>query len=219
MEKFFDLLKVMAEKYLIQTVASVTLAILGVAFLPNLFGMTDKVGKTLYGVLIFCLGFLLIQGAKRICTITKNKAAKKGEKCLFDEMEKREIEENEAEAIAQLWDYVDSLGLQDRHYLAEFLESDNQPIEVMGETFGSGLLTNRNIVACTEKQQKCSSAPNRKIEFEGRLVFSSPDITYMTYSSPTRLYRLKDDFFKLLKHSHEKYGKISHFDTEEQENG
>lgn len=219
MEKLIELLKIIAEKYLIQTVASVALAILGVAFIPNLFGMTNRVGKTLYGVLIFCLGFLLIQGAKHICTIVKNKAAEKNKKRLSDEWEKREAEKSEAKTIAQLWDYVDSLTPQDRHYLVGFLKTGNQPIEVMGEAFGSKLLINRSIVACMEKQQKCAQAPNRKIEFEGHLVFPSPDITYMTYSSPTKLYRLKDDFFKLLKHSYEEYGKISHFDMEEQENG
>ena len=52
MEKLIDLLKIIAEKYLVQAVASVAVAILGVAFLPNLFGMTNRVGKTLYGVLI-----------------------------------------------------------------------------------------------------------------------------------------------------------------------
>ena len=65
MEKLVDLLKIIAEKYLVQTLASVALAILGVAFLPNLLDMTNKVGKTMYGVLIFCFGFLLIQGTNR----------------------------------------------------------------------------------------------------------------------------------------------------------
>ena len=219
MEKLVDLLKIIAEKYLVQTVASVALAILGVAFLPNLLDMTNKVGKTLYGVLIFCLGFLLIQGAKQIYTIAKNKVAEKNKKRLSDELRKREADENEAEAIEQLWDYVDSLGLRDRHYLSEFLKTDNQPIEVMGEALGFRLLANRNIVACTDKKQKCVPAPNRKVEFEGHLVFPPPDASYMAYSAPTKLYRLKDDFFELLKHSYEKYGKISHFDMEDQENG
>ena len=44
-------------------------------------------------------------------------------------------------------------------------------------------------------------------------------MTYPAYASPTKLYRLKDDFFILLKYSYEKYGKISHFDMEDQENG
>lgn len=109
MEKLIDLLKIIAEKYLVQAVASVAVAILGVAFLPNLFGMTNRVGKTLYGVLIFCLGFLIIQGAKHICTIVKNKAVEKNKRRLSDERKKREAEKDEAEAIAQLWDYVDSL--------------------------------------------------------------------------------------------------------------
>lgn len=219
MEKLVDLLKIIAEKYLVQTVASVALAILGVAFLPNLLDMTNKVGKTLYAVLIFCLGFLLIQGAKLIYTIAKNKAAEKNKKRLSDELRKREADENEAKAIERLWDYVDSLGLQDRHYLSEFLKTDNQPIEVMGEAFGFGLLANRNIVACTDKKPKCAPVPNQKVEFEGYLVFPPPDAPYISYPTPTKLYRLKDDFFKLLKHSYDKYGKISHFDTEEKDNG
>ena len=219
MEKLVDLLKIIAEKYLVQTVASVALAILGVAFLPNLLDMTNKVGKTLYAVLIFCLGFLLIHGAKQIYTIAKNKAAEKNKKHLSDELRKREADENEAKAIERLWDYVDSLGLQDRHYLSEFLKTDNQPIEVMGEAFGFGLLANRNIVACTDKKPKCAPVPNQKVEFEGYLVFPPPDAPYISYPTPTKLYRLKDDFFKLLKHSYVKYGKISHFDTEEKDNG
>lgn len=219
MEKLVDLLKIIADKYLVQTVASVALAILGVAFLPNLLDMTNKVGKTLYAVLIFCLGFLLIQGAKQIYTIAKNKAAEKNKKRLSDELRKSEADENEAKAIERLWDYVDSLGLQDRHYLSEFLKTDNQPIEVMGEAFGFGLLANRNIVACTDKKPKCAPVPNQKVEFEGYLVFPPPDAPYISYPTPTKLYRLKDDFFKLLKHSYDKYGKISHFDTEEKDNG
>jgi hypothetical protein len=219
MEKLVDLLKIIAEKYLVQTLASIALAILGVAFLPNLLDMTNKVGKTLYGVLIFCLGFLLIQGAKHSYTIAKNKVAEKNKKRLSDELRKREADENEAEAIEQLWDYVDSLRLQDRHYLSEFLKTDNQPIEVMGEAFGSVLLANRNIVACTDKKQKCAPAPNRKVESEGHLVFLPSDAPFISYPAPTKLYRLKDDFFELLKYSYDKYGKISHFDTEEQENG
>ena len=219
MEKLIDLLKIIAEKYLVQTVASVALAILGVAFLPNLFGMTNRVGKTLYGVLIFCLGFLLIQGVKHICTIVKNKATEKNKKRLSDEREKREAEKSAAKAIARLWDYVDSLIPQDRNYLMEFLKTGNQPIEVIGEAFGNRLLANRDIVACMEQQQKCASTLNRKIEFDGRLVFPPLGITYMEHPSPTKLYRLKDDYFELLKYSYEKYGKISHFNMEEQENG
>lgn len=133
--------------------------------------------------------------------------------------EKREFYIPRLTRERSLWDYVDSLELQDRHYLSEFLKTDNQPIEVMGEAFGFGLLANRKIVACTDKKQKCAPALNRKVEFEGHLVFPPPDVPYMSYPAPTKLYRLKDDFFELLKHSYEKYGKISHFDMEEQENG
>ena len=219
MEKFVDLLKIIAEKYLVQTIASVALAILGVAFIPNLFGMTDKVGKTLYSVLIFCVSFLLIQCAKHIYATAKKIIEKKRKKKLSDELSKKEVQEHEEEVLEELWDYVDSLSPQDKHYLVEFLKNGNQPIEVMGEHFGIGLLNNNNIVACMEKQQKCAPAPSRKIEFDGHLVFPQTDISYMAYSSPTKLYRLKDNFFELLNYSYEKYKRISHFDMEEENDG
>ena len=211
MEKFIDLLRMIAEKHLFQAIASVALAILAVAFLPDLFEMTDKVGKTMYGILVFCLGFLLIQCAKHICAVAKNKVAEREEKRLTDELQQNEAVEKEARAITRLWDYVESLTPQDRFYLVRFLETGNQPIEVMGEPLYNGLLADSDIVACMEKQQKCTPALNFGIEFEGHLVFPPQDIIS---SSPTKLYRLKDDFFELLRLSYEKYGKISHFDME-----
>lgn len=215
MEKFVDLLKIIAEKYLFQAIASAALAILAVAFFPNLFGITDKIGATWYGILIFCLTFLLLRCAKFVFILAKKKTAEKKEKKLSDELEKRKAEERDAKTIEQLWDYVDSLTPQDKHYLIKFLKTGNQPIAIRGAAFDIGLLTNRDFVACTEKQQQCTPTLNQKNESDEYMAFSIPNIN-MIYSSPITLYQLKDDFFELLKYSYEKYGKISHFDMEEE---
>ena len=204
MEKFVDLLKIIAEKHLKGAIASVAITIITVAFLPNLFGIDDKVGKALYGVLIFCIAYLLIECGVHICNSVKSKLK-----------QKRSDELNEKEVLERLWNYVDSLSPQDRNYLFEFHRTGNQPIEVRSNPYGTGLLSNRDIVVCTEKQQKCAPELNRNPELAEQSNFHRPNIPYKTSPTSTKLYRLKDSFFELLKYSYDKYGKISHFDTEE----
>lgn len=217
MEKLIDLLKIFEEKHLIPAIASIALAIFFVIFLPDLFDLTNKAGKVLYIILVFCIAFLLIQFGKYMYSFIKNKIVKRHKQKEATEVQQKEEEELEEKAMENLWDYVDSLSPQDKHYLKEFLITNNKPIEVMGVTF-DGLLSNSSIVACTDKNPESSLYPNRKIELEGHLVYPLPDSLLM-HHSPVKLYRLKDKFFKLLKYSHEKYHKISHFDMEETQNG
>lgn len=197
MEKFVDLLKIMIEKYLVQTVASIAAAIFGVAFLPNLFEMSDDVGKTSYGVLIFCTTFLLIQCIKHIYASTKNHVEKKQKKRLDDELSEKKAKIREKERLEKLWDYVDSLSSKDKQYLVEFLKTGNKPILAIPNRFRDGLLNNNKYVARTERYQ-------------------NPTIAY---SEEAKLYRLRDDFFEQLRYSYDKYGRISHFDMEEENDG
>ena len=216
MEKLIDLLKIFEEKHLISAIASFAFAILGVALAPDFFGLIDSVGEIVYGMLLFCILFLLIQFGKFVYSFIKKKIARKQKQKKAAELQQKIEEEREKKTIEDLWDYVDSLSSQDKHYIMKFLITDNKPIEVSGFVV-SGLLSNSNLVACTEKNNALD--PSSKIEFEGRLVYTPQDIPFMTYQSPVKLYRLKDDFFKLLKYSYKKHHKISHFDMEEEING
>lgn len=211
MEKLLDLLKIFEEKHLIPVIASIAVAILFVTFLPNLFDLTSKAGKVLYLTLVFCIAFLLIYFGKYICSFFKNKIAKKRK-------QKKEEEEQEKEKMEDLWDYVDSLSPQDQCYLMEFLKTNNKPIE-MREVAPNRLLSDSDNVACTEKKQASALDPSRKIEFEGDSMCIPNGISFMEDEPPVKLYRLKDDFFNLLKCSYEKYHKISHFEMEEVQNG
>lgn len=218
MEKLLDLLKIFEEKHLIPVMASIAVAILFVTFLPNLFDLTNKAGKVLYLILVFCIAFLLIHFGKYICSFFKNKIAKKRKQKKIAEFQQKEEEEHEKEMMEILWDYVDSLSPQDQCYLMEFLKTNNKPIE-MREIAPNGLLSDSDNVACTEKKQASALDPSRKIEFEGDSMCIPNGISFMEDEPPVKLYRLKDDFFNLLKCSYEKYHKISHFEMEEVQNG
>ena len=210
MGKIIDLLKVFAEKHLIPAIISIAVAILGVALCPNVLGIEDKVGSALYGLLIFCLCFSFIQFL--VWLFNRIKAARKKGKA---KTRNREFEtRQEKEALEHLWDYVDSLSPQDKKHLKTFLETDNEPIEIEGEFFGYGLLSNNRIVVCTNKPSEPKMENTLTVKTNKNSV--PIDFTKMIYSTPTKLYRLKDDFFELLKYSNDQYHKISHFDLEEQ---
>lgn len=215
MEKFIDILKVISEKHLIPAVISIAVAILCVTLAPDFLEMNQKVGSFLYGVFCFCIMFLICELTKYLHNKLKSRCAEK-EKIKEEKIyRQKKNEEEENEIMENLWSFVDSLSVQDRHYLKIFLDNKNEPIEVLGVPHHYGLLRNQNIVVCTEKRQECGINHEKKIEFDGREVYQSYDIAFRMYKSPTKLYRLKDDFYNELKFSNEKYHRISHFGTEE----
>ena len=218
MEKIADLLKIFADKHLNPSVASLAVSILGVAFLPEALEISNRVGKFLYGVLIFCLCFLLIQLGKYIVKTFKELRSRKEKQEAEEQEKKQEEEAEEKEKLEDLWKYVDALSPQDKDYLRVFLKNGNQPIELMGGEPYRGLLSNKKIVVSTQKPTEVQR--NNTMELEGRKVYIQNMIEYtMVYSTTTTLYKLNDDFYALLKYSLDKYKRISHFDTEEENDG
>lgn len=213
MKKFADILKIFADKHLIPSAASLAVAILGLAFQPEAFGISNQVGKFLYGVLIFCLCFLLIQFGKYGTNIVKNMRAKKIKKIAEKKRCEQLLKDEEKENMENLWKFVDDLSLQDKNYLRVFLENGNTPIECMGGEPYYGLLSNEKCVVSTDRPSGIHR--NNTMEYEGRQVYVPDNWDY----SGIKLYKLTDDFYELLKYSRNKYKRISHFDMEEENNG
>lgn len=217
MEKIADLLKIFADKHLIPSTASLAVSILCVAFLPEALGISNSVGKFFYGVLIFCLFFLLLQFGKWIVKVFKGKITQKAKRRAEDQENKQNEQTKEKESLEKLWKYVDSLSPQDKNYLRVFLKNENQPIELIYEEQGWGLLSNKKIVVSTEKTTRAQF--NNTMELDGRQIYIPNTMEYDEGYSNTTLYKLSDDFYDLLRYSYDKYKRISHFDTEEQDNG
>lgn len=217
MEKIADLLKIFADRHLIPSTASLAVSILCVAFLPEALGISNSVGKFFYGVLIFCLFFLLLQFVKYVVKVFKGMIARKAKRRAEDKENKQNEQAKEKESLEKLWKYVDSLSPQDKNYLRVFLKNENQPIELIYEEQGWGLLSNKKIVVSTEKTTRAQF--NNTMELDGRQIYIPNTMDYDAGYSYTTLYKLSDDFYDLLRYSYDKYKRISHFDTEEQDNG
>ena len=200
MEKIIDLLKVLLGKHLYPAIGSIAMAILFVALKPNLFGIEKRVGKTLYGVLVFCVSFLIIEFSKYIYksykTYQANKKAYKQEQ-ERNKQEQKHIqkleEKNERYALEPLWNLVDTFDYEEKESLLQFVKSGNKPIEIEG-FMCPAYFKNHNIVVHTIKNTTKSE--------------------YRTAKTIT-IYKLRDDFYHTLKLSYEKYHRISHFDLEE----
>lgn len=205
MEKnIIELLKLFIEKYLYQTLISVVVSIFCVAFFPDIFGIYKRMGKFIYGIFLFCITFLIIS----IIIYFKTTIKKKIQQTKY-EREKNSCELQED--LENLWTYVDSLSVEDRNYLKIFLDNGNAPIERNGYPFIQGLFTNTNIILCTEKEKK-------PIKTQNQDEIISSETFYHIYNScvtQNKLYRLRNEFYELLKYSYENYHKISHFDLME----
>lgn len=223
MEKLIDLIKPLIEKYLFTTVSSVALAILGVALLPDIFKLKEYVGSFLYGVLLFCICFLITNLIKHLVNGLKNKRLQfKIEKQQKDLIKTQE-EMRKKQELEELWCYVDKLSPLDKRYLQEFLNNSNTPIEVDNlylSLYPSGLLSNTNVIVSTKKQKNFVDVVKKiNLDEDELMRFALPIDTFSDYSTHSILYKLKDEFYDLLKYSYEQYGKISHFDFKENSNG
>lgn len=214
MDNIVNFLKNFSEKHILQTMASLSIAILGIAFFPNILQMTNRVGKMMYFVLIFCVAFLLIQATKSCISFGTKKYKENSEYKKKSEKEKKKKQDDELEALENLWDFVDSLSAKERMLLRDFLENENSPVEIIGVPRSSRLLCNNKIVAWMDVEETNGLINNTKMEYQGRMVYCLEE-NDKRYSSLTRIYCLKDSFYRQLKLSFEKYHRISHFDLEE----
>lgn len=215
MEKLIDLLKPLIEKYLFTTIISVALAILGVFLFPDVFNLKERAGDFIYGVLLFIIYFLITN------LINHKRIQVKLERQQKDLIKKQE-EIHKKKELEKLWHYVDELNSSDKQYLLEFIRNSNAAIKVDNYSLNlcpSALLNDINVIISTEEQNIIVDHIKRNNLSENIMVFAPPDEPMIGNSIQFRQYKLKDDFYNLLKYSYEKYGKISHFDFKENLNG
>ena len=207
MEKLADVLKVFLEKYFLSTIVSVAVTIVIVAIRPNVFQIAEKTNEILYFVLVFCVVFLLVllicKGFKIIRSIIQNSAAR--------EEHNKYIENENRKALETLWAFVDKLSATDKQTLLDFLKSNNEPIQSSAYYFGDSIFLNDRIMCETvvDTVPEDFEVPIRTPKMDGHIVMP---IEHHIAQIPVKKYRLKDDFFSLLKYSYQKYNRISHFE-------
>lgn len=211
MEKLADVLKLFLEKYFVTTLVSVTISILIVVMKPNILLISEDTNETLYFILVFCLVFLIIL---LICKVYKT-ICSKIEHLKAKQQHQQYVETENYKALETLWTFVDKLSIHDKQALFNFLRTNNSPIESSATYFGDSIFNNSKIIYETIvesiQEEPCYSIPNFKKQGLVHIPIERPMVF-----TPVKRYRLNDEFFSMLKYSHEKYNRISHFKEDNQ---
>jgi hypothetical protein len=193
------LVNTIIEKHLIPGVLSIIVMILLFFIIPSDNEMLIKLGNTLFLILLFCIAFVFIEFIIFIINRLKSFNEKRREETMY-------VGWNIKEQLEQMWKYVNGLSPADRKLLDEFIKSDNKPYIENGNIFHSG-----NTLLTSELVHKRRISKNSD---ESQISYTNNDLKFAMYegmNSKTE-YVLKDEVYKLLKYSKEKYGRISHFD-------
>ena len=212
MKELTVVLKIFIEKHLISTVIAAIGAILTVTLTNSEFYLLEKLGKSWYGILSFCIYFLFVQ---LIILISKgiSRMNRNWQNFAYNQ---KETEKRNKEILEQMWTRVDGLTQSDYDYLIQFIKSNNAPILVKGTHFGDCLFTSNLVNLTTQKESVKNEFMPTNIKNEKEDVIPK---THAFYSIPDKQYKLKDDIYRMLKYSYDTYGKISHFAKEDMNNG
>lgn len=205
MEKLSELLKIFLEKHLIPTVLSIIVGILSVAYTPEETKLLVHTGKILYAILFFCLAFIIIEFILWMIKTIREKIDK-----VCNNIREKEYQEREMKKLLEdVWTLVDKMKPQDREILMEFLNNNNSPICAEGESGGNSLFTSDYVVSTIvhNDEKMILNDPNGVLgKKEGKILISK-----MSFGITKRQYKLRDDFYQILKYSYSHYGRISYF--------
>jgi|GEM_PF-2860738 len=201
MEHLMTFLSTIIDKHLITSMISIIVTILVYSITPADNSILFSVGSTFFLILIFCITFLIVKFLMVLFRWVNKKRyafSNKKEKAEYVGMDFRN-------KLEQTWTYIDSLTPSERKLIEKFIESDNKPYVENGNVYhtfdaflNSDLIHKRQMYRDSNDSIEYVTSVNIHNMFENNNLYSE--------------YVLNDDFYKLLKYSKEKYGKISHFD-------
>lgn len=194
--------KIFIEKHLIPTVIAVVAAIVALLILPSDYWMIVKIGKRLFFVLVAGIVFLIV---KLLGCLHEKSVRRKNNKDI-NALSNYMAEQRAEEKVKELWNEVDNLAPADRNMVKHFVLTGNKPIKIENRIYPYGSFLNSRWTVSTEIDENSNdeSFENASIQVIGGHEFFP--------AGRTKLYKLNDDVYQLLKYSWDKYGKISNFD-------
>ncbi|SDM58981.1 hypothetical protein [Lachnospira pectinoschiza] len=183
MEAFGKVLEVLFEKRLIPTMAGLVIGVTVYVLTPDQTILLEKLGRNWYILFFAAVGFLGITLIHYLYSKISEKMVSVSNKRYNREMDKK----REREDLQEMWDFIDSLSLEDREFIKTFLKNNNAPI-VEYKNYASyyyGIRDNTDLV-------------------------KRRDITDTDGYIKTQ-FVLSDRFYKDLKNSMENYGRIGNF--------
>ncbi len=150
MEKFWEVLKVFLEKHLLPSAISLTFALIIVAITPEETMLYTRLGKNLYTVLVFCVGFIVIEAVRFIGKAIWSKRRSIIEDKQLKELQlKRDLEDQ--------WNFVDKLSVAEKKMLMDFLHTNNSPITIKGLP-KSNLLISKYVISTNMPSEETINA-------------------------------------------------------------
>lgn len=185
-------IKIFVDKYLVQTIISVVIAIASFLVLPPNFWMIKRIGKISFAILVAGIVFLILL---LIVNIFKKKNAHKSK------IRNKELESIEKDQLEKIWTFVDKLNQNEYDILINFIRTKNQPMQITGQFFGESLFNSNAIIS---SKIGITLTENNDISIEQAIAINS------MYDN-SNMYRLNDKFFNNLLYSIIKYNRICHF--------
>ena len=208
MQNFSDLLKIFIEKHLIPTMVSVVSVILTLLLLPEENWIINKIGKSLFITLIFCVYFLVIQLIVKIIKAIEELISKISENNYYNKQKEKENNE----AIQKINEFIDQLSPEDKKILISFVKNGNKILidyERIRLNSYNSLLGNSNII-------NVSTYVGDVSKIDRSVYWTTPELEQNVNSGMIPLaglkqYKIKDLVFNDLEFIYKTTGKLGNF--------
>ncbi len=181
-ESLGEVVKVFFDKHLIPTILSLVLGTVVLLITPKDFWMLMELTKAWFWLFVSGCIFLIIQLVIYLYSKWKDWRYSN----YLEAKRKTAQEQEKEECIRNLWDYIDTLNIEDREYVKRFLKNKNQPITIKG------------IVHYSYGRLLASKHVRKQEAWDGNCLYTK--------------YILEEEFYNALVYSAQRYGKISRFE-------
>ena len=182
METFIETIKIILEKRLLPAMISLVIGILGFAFTPESFILLARLGREWYILLLVASAFVLIAFLQFIYRKISDAIVKSSNRKISKELEEKAA----TEKLHEVWDYIDSLTVEDRLFIEQFLKNGNKPVKE------------------NNYYSMINSIKDDEYNVKSREV--------ATGNTVMKEYKLSEDFYGILMYSKQKYGRIGNFE-------
>lgn len=128
-----EALKIFLEKHLIPTAISFVVAIITLIKLPKDYWMIEKIGKTLFFILVLLVSFLAIQFVVFLYSKIQEKRFYSHQRYL----NVMESAKEEKQSVEELLSFVDKLLPEERELIKDFIRTENSPKILTGRMGGN----------------------------------------------------------------------------------
>lgn len=206
-EKAIDFIDRLISEHLYDVILAIISGILVLLFFPDDNWVILKLGKTTLFVLAFCVTFLLVGLGKNVL----NKIKMEINRIIATNYQNESQVKENNKAIEKFNEFVDSLDFRDKEILVSFVKNGNKTLVAPEQRYFNGysLLGDRQIILATDFNGNIRSFDKTQYWITTDL---GSDIQKGYYpAGQLKQYKLKIDFYMLIKSIYDETGKFGNF--------